>query len=165
MSMASLISFALALTAPLTLVGCSGDSSTEMISVSFQSRFNDREVMDMGEKGLTLGDYVNGNGDLLDESGQVIGQFDVSSQITRTTEGVEARMTTAEYQFGDGTDSFIIQGAEQVETESGLPAQDRPLTYAVVGGTGTYMGADGECLVMLQRDAYEVGCTFLVVKR
>jgi hypothetical protein len=165
MNTTTLASIALVLAAPITLVGCSGGASTEMISISFQSNFNDRQVMDMGGEGSTLGDYVNGNGDLLDESGQVIGQFDVSSQNTRSTESAEGRIVTAEYQFGDGADSFIIQGAEQFETDGGLPALDRPLTYAVVGGTGKYFGANGECLVHRRQDAYTTECTFLVIKR
>ena len=165
MNQTSLATIVLALAAPIALVGCSGGASTEMISISFQSNFNDRQVMDMGGEGSTLGDYVNGNGDLLDESGQVVGQFDTTSHTTGVTETSETRMVIAEYQFGDGADSFLIQGAEQFEKDTGLPALDRPLTYAVVGGTGKYFGANGECLVHRRQDAYAIECTFLVIKR
>ena len=166
MKKTSLACLALALAAPIALVGCSsGGSSSELTSMSFQSRFNDRQLVDTGEQGSSIGDAVNGHGDLLDESGQVIGQFDVSTQTTRTMEGAEVRMVTAEYEFGDGTDSFIIQGAEHFETAGGLPALDRPLHYAVVGGTGTYMGANGECLVHRRQPAYTVECTFALLKR
>ena len=165
MKRTSLASIALALAAPIALVGCSESSSTEMISLTLQSNFDDRQVMDTGEDGSTLGDYVNGNGDLLDESGQVIGQFDMTSHTTGVTETSETRMVIAEYQFGDGADSFLIQGAEQFETDGGLQASDRPLAYAVIGGTGKYMGANGECLVHRREAAFSIECTFLVVKQ
>lgn len=158
-------SIALVLAAPITLVGCSGGASTEMISLTLQSHFADRQVMDAGEEGSTIGDYVNGNGDLLDESGQVIGHFDTTSHTTGVTETSETRMVIAEYQFGEGADSFLIQGAEQFEKDTGLAASDRPLTYSVVGGTGKYFGANGECLVHRRQDAYTIECTFLVIKR
>jgi hypothetical protein len=165
MNKTSLATIVLALAAPIALVGCSDSSSTEMISLTLQSNFDDRQIMDTGEDGSTLGDYVNGNGDLLDESGQVIGQFDTTSHTTGVTETTETRMVIAEYQFGDGADSFLIQGAEQFQTDDGLPVLDRPLTYAVIGGTGKYFGANGECLVHRRQDAYTIECTFLAIKR
>jgi hypothetical protein len=165
MNKTSLATIVLALAAPIALVGCSDSSSTEMISLTLQSNFDDRQIMDTGEDGSTLGDYVNGNGDLLDESGQVIGQFDTTSHTTGVTETTETRMVIAEYQFGDGADSFLIQGAEQFQTDDGLPVLDRPLTYAVIGGTGKYFGANGECLVHRRQDAYTIECTFLTIKR
>ncbi len=128
-----------------------------MTEVSFQASFVDREVMDMGEEGSGIGDYVAGHGDLLDASGQVIGHFDVNTVITRFDGVAEGRQVSAEYSFGNGRDSFLIAGNESFQL-GGVAAEDRPLTYAVVGGTGAYMGATGECVVMRQGETYDVTC-------
>lgn len=147
------------------LAACSSTaSSPETTTLTFTTSFTDRQVMDTGEQGSSLGDYINGHGDVLDTAGQVIGQFDVSSQTTGRTDTSEIRLVTAEYEFGDGADSFIIQGSERFALDGGQPDLDRPLNYAVVGGTGTYMGANGECLVHRRDAAYEVDCTFLTSK-
>lgn len=149
--------------AACSLVACSSsEPASDTVSLSFQARFSDREVTDLGEEGSSIGDYVDGNGVLLDSAGAVIGNFDVSSWTTGSSTGTETRMLMAEYEFGTGADSFMIQGAEPFLIDGGLPAVDRPSTYAVIGGTGTYMGADGECLVHRREDAFEVDCTFIV---
>ncbi|HAN71757.1 MAG TPA: hypothetical protein DCQ36_09255 [Actinobacteria bacterium] len=113
--------------------------------------------MDMGDEGSGIGDYVSGHGDLIDASGAMIGRFDVNTVITRFDGVTEGRQVSAEYSFGDGRDSFLISGNESFQV-GGVAAEDRPLTYAVVGGTGAYMGATGECVVSRQGETFDVTC-------
>lgn len=154
---------ALAMTASFALAACSSAGDTESVTISFQSKFNDRKVMVMGEDGAVLGNYIPGNGDLLDESGNIMGQFDTNAVVTRSMDGAEARLITAEYSFGtDGADSIIIMGAEYFDDEGGLAVENRQLSYAVVGGTGKYKGANGECDVHREGDKYIVDCNFRV---
>ena len=58
-------------------------------------------------------------------------------------------------------DSILISGAEVFTKELGLPFLNRPLYYAVVGGTGKYTGANGECLVhRTGENDFTTTCTF-----
>ncbi len=154
---------ALAMTAPFALAACSSGNGLETVNISFHSKFNDRTVMKMGGSDSAMGNYIPGNGDMLDEGGNVMGQFDVNSVVTRTMADAEGRLVTAEYSFGtDGADSFIIMGAEQFAKDGGLPVENRQLNYAVVGGTGKYKGANGECDVHRDGDMFTTECSFTV---
>jgi hypothetical protein len=128
-----------------------------MTEVSFQSSFVGREVIDVGEEGSSIGDYVAGHGDLLDANGNIIGQFDVHTLVTRFDGVTEWRHVSAEYSFGDGRDSFVITGNESFEV-GGTAAEGRPLNYAVTGGTGAYTGATGECIVNREGESFVVTC-------
>ena len=154
---------ALAMIAPLALAACGSGDGRETVTISFNSKFNERTVMVMNEEGSVLGNYIPGNGDMMDESGNVMGQFDVNSVVTRTMDDAEGRLVTAEYSFGtDGADSFIIMGAEHFAAEGGLPVEGRQLNYAVVGGTGKYKGANGECDVHREGEVFTTECSFTV---
>lgn len=151
----------LALVSPVLMAGCS--AGPETVTISFQSQFNDRAVMEMADEGAVLGNYIPGNGDVIGESGEVIGQFDVNSVVTRDMEGAEGRLVTAEYSFGDGgADSFIITGSEHFAEDGGLPVEGRQLSYAVIGGTGKYKGANGECGVQRSGEVFTTNCSFTV---
>lgn len=119
----------------------------EAVTLTFKAQYIDREPLDLGSPGSSLGDTVPGNGSLLDLQGNVIGSFEVSATVTHKKADSEVRWVHAEYAFGDGTDSINIEGAEEFLTPTGSPALNRPLHYAVSGGTGRYAGARGECLV------------------
>ncbi len=111
----------------------------------------------MGDEGSGIGDYVAGHGELLDARGEAIGRFDVNTVITRFDGVAEGRQVSAEYSFGDGRDSFLISGNESFQLD-GIAVEDRPLTYAVIGGPGASMGATGECLVRRQGETHDVTC-------
>lgn len=148
----------LALGASVLLVSCSSaDSRGDLQEVTFTASFVDRQVVDTGDEGGSIGDYVSGYGNLLDESGATIGHFDVNTFITRFDGKAEGRYVSAEYSFGDGRDSFLISGSEAFDP-GGIASEDHTLTYAITGGTGTYIGAAGECHVDRQGTNYTVAC-------
>ena len=156
----------LSITGALVITGCT--SGAPMVSLSFQAKSVEREVLDTGTQGSSGGDLVAGFGDLLDSDGQVIGHFDVVTTVNRIMEGADGRFVQAEYSFGpEGADSFIIIGAEQFATDGGLPPVERPATYAVTGGTGIYKGANGQCDVFRNDDpkafTTTVNCSFSVL--
>ncbi|MFZ4497169.1 MAG: hypothetical protein ACOYN7_06935 [Candidatus Nanopelagicales bacterium] len=157
----------LTITGALAITGCS--SGSPMVSLSFQAKSIEREVLDTGAQGSSHGDLVAGFGDLLDSDGQVIGHFDVVTTVNRIMEGADGRFVQAEYSFGaEGADSFLISGAEQFATDGGLPPVKRPATYAVTGGTGIYKGANGQCDVFRNDDpkafTTTVNCSFSVLE-
>jgi hypothetical protein len=124
-----------------------GVANAASFTLSFGSKFVDRKVMDMDPVGPSLGDYVPGNGIIFDVKKQQLGTFNVLSTVTTLTSNSVIRWVNNKYQFGDGTDSINIQGAEEFETATGLPVQGHVLHYAIAGGTGKYAGARGACVV------------------
>ena len=97
----------LSITGALVITGCT--SGAPMVSLSFQAKSVEREVLDTGTQGSSGGDLVAGFGDLLDSDGQVIGHFDVVTTVNRIMQGADGRFVQAEYSFvPDGDDSFII---------------------------------------------------------
>ena len=157
----------LSLAGTLVVTGCS--SGTSMVTLSFQTKSVTREVIDTGPKGSSHGDLVAGHGELLDTDGEIIGQFDVVTTVNRILDGADGRFVEAEYSFGvEGADSFLITGAEQFATDGGLPVVKRPATYAVIGGTGIYKGANGQCDVFRNEDpkafTSTVTCSFAVLE-
>jgi len=151
--------------APLGLAACS--TGPKEVTLNFQARSVDRSTVDLGTQGSSHGDLVAGNGDLLNDQGEVIGHFDVVSIVDRVTTDSDDRFLQAEYSFGpQGADSFVILGAEKFALNGGLPVVDRPANYAVVGGTGVYRGANGQCDVHRNNDPKKfttsVSCTFTV---
>jgi hypothetical protein len=156
----------LALTSTLGIAGCS--SGPQMVTLSFQARSVEREAIDLGAEGSSPGDLIAAYGDLLDADGQVIGQFDVYTVVSRVLDSADGRFVQAEYSFGDdGTDSFLIAGADQFSSDGGLPAVKRPAIYAVTGGPGIYKGAHGQCDVFRNEDpkafTTTVNCSFAVL--
>lgn len=113
--------------------------------LTFKSHVNNREKIDLGAPGGSLGDMVLGNGDVLDLNNNVIGAVEYQGVVTHLTPTTEQRWLQSEYSFGDGTDTILMEGASEFETPSGLPAPNTPYLFAVTGGTGKYFGASGEC--------------------
>ena len=118
---------------------------SNLIELTFKSRVINREKIDLGAPGGSLGDMVLGNGEVLDLNNNVIGGVEYQGIVTHLTPMTEQRWLQSEYYFGDGTDSILMEGAEEFETPSGLPVPNRPQMFAVTGGTGKYFGASGQC--------------------
>lgn len=157
----------LSITGALLLTGCGSGES--MVTLSFQAKSVERELLDTGIKGSSHGDLVAGYGDLLDSDGQLIGHFDVLTTVDRVTEVADDRFVQAEYSFGnEGIDSILISGAEQFPKDGAPPTMKRPAVYAVTGGTGIYKGAHGQCDVFRNEDpkafTTTVNCSFAVLK-
>ncbi|MFM1917888.1 MAG: hypothetical protein RJB01_1403 [Actinomycetota bacterium] len=145
------------------LVGCSA-ATTETLTV--QSRYLEREVIEVvGGGGSSLGDMVAGHGELLDESGAIVGSFEAMSTTTRVGSEDDGRFLQAEYAFGDtGADAILLMGVETFTRDGGFPEVGRPLLWAIVGGTGKYQGARGQCDTQRnEQDVFINTCTFSTV--
>ena len=117
-----------------------------LVELTFKSRLINREKIDLGAPGGSMGDMVIGNGDVLDLNDNIIGGVEFQSIVTHLTPTTEQRWQQSENFFGDGTDSILMEGAEEYETPSGLPVPNRPQMFSVTGGTGKYFGANGQCI-------------------
>ena len=150
----------LAIAAAFLVTGCG--SSGNSVELSFKSSFMDCKAESTGSGGSNMAHTVAGHGKLINESGKEMGTFNVTSTVTGETADSETRFVNAEYSFGaQGMDSILISGAEVFTKELGLPFLNRPLYYAVVGGTGKYTGANGECLVhRTGENDFTTTCTF-----
>lgn len=150
----------LVIAAPLLLAACGSDGNS--VELTFSSAFEDREAETTGSTGSDVASTTAGHGALLDEAGKKIGTFNVTSIVTRKDAKSESRLINAEYAFGaDRTDSILISGSEEFATPTGLAFLNDQLHYAVIGGTGAYAGAVGECLVQRRgKNAFTVTCNF-----
>lgn len=138
---------------------------SNLVELVFTTHVNEREVIDLGKPGDSLGDRVIGNGDILDLDGKKIGVVEYQSVVSHLKKGTLFRWLHAEYAMGDGTDSIIIEGAEEFESSSGLQVLNRPQTYAVTGGTGLYFGANGQCSSVRPDGLnFAIQCVFSVLK-
>lgn len=155
-----LITGAVAVAACVSLSACG--FSDAPVELAFVASFTERTLIDGGVEGDSPGDYIPGSGDLLNEKGEVIGEFNVVSFATAISEAGQGRVMLSEYAFDGGVDSIVIAGAGRSPAGE-EPLRDRTYTYPVVGGTGSYAGARGECNVTRMGEAYEVKCRLSVM--
>jgi hypothetical protein len=149
----------LGLVGAVVVSACS--TGSDSITLSFQSKIQQSNATDLGSPGPSVGDFTSRSGDLVDASGAVIGGFASTAFINNVSDDVEARFVQAEYAFGEErTDSIVIMGAELFKTAA-LQNVKPKVSYAIVGGTGAYNGASGQCEVAVgEDDIYTVTCTF-----
>ncbi|MHB1066074.1 MAG: allene oxide cyclase barrel-like domain-containing protein [Candidatus Nanopelagicales bacterium] len=101
----------------------------------------EREVLDLGATGATLGDVVTGSGTVrASRNGKALGTFAYRAETVRVNMpgGIESRQSTQWITLADGsimTSSLISvpQGARPVASQE----------YVIVGGTGHYAGVAG----------------------
>jgi hypothetical protein len=137
-----------------------------LIELTFKSRVINREKIDLGVPNASMGDMVLGNGEILDLNNKVIGSVEYQGIVTRTNQTTEQRWLQSEYSFGVGTDSILMEGAEEFETPSGLAVLNRPHIFSVTGGTGKYFGASGQCSVSRPDGLnFITKCQFSVLKQ
>lgn len=141
-------------------------TNSQLTELSFKSKIVNREVIDIGKIGGSLGDMVIGNGDVMDLNGNIIGAVEYQGVVSHINADSEIRWLQSEYAFGDGTDSIGMEGAEEFQTPSGLPVLNRPQIFAVTGGTGKYFGANGQCLVhRTEGNNFITTCQFSTLKQ
>ena len=100
-----------------------------------------REVVDLGATGTTIGDVVTGGGDLRRSAqGAVLGTWNYRAETVRVDipGGSESRLTTQWYALGKG--SIMVSGLVSIQ-QGTRPTKPHPLV--IVGGTGIYTGARG----------------------
>ncbi|MDO8309572.1 MAG: hypothetical protein Q7V58_14605 [Actinomycetota bacterium] len=101
----------------------------------------EREVLDLGATGATLGDVVTGSGTVrASKNGKLLGSFAYRAETVRVNMpgGIESRQSTQWITFADGSVMLsslisVPQGTRPVESQE----------YVVVGGTGHYSGVAG----------------------
>ena len=126
----------LGLVGAVVVSACS--TGSDSITLSFQSKIQQSNTVDLGSPGSSVGDFIN-----------------------NVSDDVEARFVQAEYAFGEErTDSIVILGDELFQTAE-LQNVKPKVSYAIVGGTGAYNGASGQCEVAVgEDDIFTVTCTF-----
>ena len=126
----------LGLVGAVVVSACS--TGSDSITLSFQSKIQQSNTVDLGSPGSSVGDFIN-----------------------NVSDDVEARFVQAEYAFGEErTDSIVIMGDELFQTAE-LQNVKPKVSYAIVGGTGAYNGASGQCEVAVgEDDIFTVTCTF-----
>ena len=126
----------LGLVGAVVVSACS--TGSDSITISFQSKIQQSNTVDLGSPGSSVGDFIN-----------------------NVSDDVEARFVQAEYAFGEErTDSIVILGDELFQTAE-LQNVKPKVSYAIVGGTGAYNGASGQCEVAVgEDDIFTVTCTF-----
>lgn len=152
-------SVSLGLVGAFAVSACS--SGSDAITLSFQSKIQQSSTVDLGSSGSSVGDFISRSGDLVDASGTVIGGFAATAFINQVSGDIEARFVQAEFAFGEErTDSIVIMGDELFQAAE-LQNVKPKVSYAIVGGTGAYVGARGQCEVAVGDDGvFTVTCTF-----
>lgn len=150
---------ALGIATMVVLSAC--NSGSDSVTLSFRSQIKQSNTVDLGSAGSSVGDFIARSGDLVDTSGSVIGGFASTAFINYVSDDAEGRFVQAEYAFGEElTNSIVIMGNELFK-KAELQNVKPKVTYAIVGGTGAYEGANGQCDVAVGDDGiFTVTCTF-----
>ncbi len=120
----------------------------------------EREVLDLGGTGTTIGDVVTGSGDLRRTAqGSTIGSWAYRAETVRVNipGGSENRLTTQWYTLGKG--SIMVSGMISLQ-QGTRPTRPQPLV--IVGGTGSYRGAAGT-MTLLPKGPDDYVATFRFV--
>jgi hypothetical protein len=149
---------------PVMATACSTGSSIKSSTLQFDSVPTDRKLVDNSEPGASIGDALLSNGELKNDTGDVIGRFSMHASTTLILPGREERFLNIEYEFSDG-DAIEAQGSNDypLTNSSGQPTADGhgddTLILGIIGGTGKYDTARGSCVLTFEAPAYHVNCT------
>lgn len=127
--------------------------------ISFIARFANRVVVDTGTLGPSVDDVIAGSGTLWDKGGVEIGRFDANTRITEKLNDGDRRLLFVTYTFGEGQNSIVILGVGSYTGKHGLLYQQVTNNFAIVGGTGKFMAASGQCqITRVDHIDYSVTC-------
>ncbi|CAB4323373.1 MAG: hypothetical protein F2520_05635 [Actinobacteria bacterium] len=149
---------------PVAVTGCSGETSLESSSLQFDVVPTERQVIDTGATGASMGDSLSSNGDLKSDNGEVIGHYSMHGFTTQVMPGREERFLNIEYEFSTG-DAIEAQGSNDypLTMSSGQPTvdghADDNLILGIIGGTGKYNTARGSCQLTYEAPNYHASCT------
>ncbi len=128
--------------------------------IAFVARFDNRIIVDLGEPGPSVDDVIAGSGTLWDKRGTQIGRFDANTRISERLNDGDKRLLFVNYSFGDGQDSIVILGVGSYSGTLGLMNQQVTNTFSIVGGTGKFLAAGGQCqITRIDRINYQLSCT------
>jgi hypothetical protein len=128
--------------------------------IAFVSRFDNRIVVDSGTPGPSVDDVIAGSGTLWDKKGVQIGRFDANTRVSERLNAGDKRLLFVNYSFGDGQDSIVILGVGTYTGTLGLMNQQVTNTFSIVGGTGKFLAAGGQCqITRIDQINYQLSCT------
>ena len=127
--------------------------------IAFVARFDNRIVVDTGVSGPSADDSIVGSGSLWDKESVKIGRFDANTRVSERLEDGDRRLLWVTYTFGDGQDSIVILGTGIYGAKLGLLNQQVTNRFSVVGGTGKFLAAGGQCEIKrIEGIDYKVTC-------
>ncbi len=127
--------------------------------ISFIARFDNRVVLDTGTVGPSVDDVIAGSGTLWDKENVKVGRFDANTRITEKSNDGDKRLLFVTYTFGEGHNSIVILGVGSYSGNHGLLHQQVINNFAIVGGTGKFMAATGQCqITRVDQIDYRVTC-------
>ncbi len=110
-------------------------------SLTIYTHQTQRDVLDLGASGTTVGDVVTGNGTVaMTKGGKTVGTYVYRAETVQVNipGGNENRITTQVWGVSDGT--IMVSGLISIQ-QGTRPTKPQPLI--IVGGTGKYAGANG----------------------
>ena len=117
----------------------SGGRTLDLTSIS-----KELEEIDVGDEGLSVGDYFVFSDNVF-EDGDRVGTLDGACTHTRITEKVMIEHCMVTVSLPDG--QLTGQGSIRIDEDF-----DEEFTTAITGGTGDFVGADGEATVTFVND-------------
>lgn len=157
-------SFALvvAVTATLAMAGCSSSTSSsteEFTLIQAPPQLTTIEMTDGPETsgGASHGDIlafeapVSRDGEVVGEISGILTTIDLPMQGTVGREGLEERIGSVIFRFSD-TDSIVVNGSSVYPAGEDEMAPGTPQIRAILGGTGSYVGVDGEVATVRNED-------------
>lgn len=108
---------------------------------------------------LTRFVLIAGSGTLWDKGKMKVGRFDANTRITEKLNQGDRRLLFVTYTFDEGHHSIVILGVGSYFGEHGLLNRQITNNFAIVGGTGKFMAATGQCqIVRIDQIDYSVTC-------
>lgn len=144
---------AVASVAAVALAGCSSSSSSssEIVLIQDAPALTTIEVSDGPETsgGASHGDIlafeapVSRDGEVVGDLSGILTTVDIPLEGSDGREVFEERIGTLVFRFSD-TDSIVVNGSSVYPAGEDEMAPGTPQIRAVLGGTGSYVGVDGE---------------------
>lgn len=161
--------------AAIVLAGCSSGGSVateELTLIQEAPSLTTIEVSDGVETsgGASHGDIlafeaaVSRDGEVVGDLSGILTTVDIPLEGSAGREIFEERIGTLVFRFSD-TDSIVVNGSSVYPAGADEMAPGTPQIRAVLGGTGTYVGVDGEVLTVRNEDGtYTHTLTLLTVQ-
>ncbi|CAN5536184.1 hypothetical protein BH10ACT2_BH10ACT2_14490 [soil metagenome] len=133
-----------------SLAACSNDSADTTTSKAYTVTVTHPEVeaptvIDLGDEGPSVGDVRLFHFDATADDGSVVStDWVMTTTAVDTPEpGVQVRMVTGVFSFGNDGDQLILEGVALYPGESATLKVSSTTIRSLIGGSGKYEGASG----------------------
>ncbi len=134
---------------------CIGEASSESAvkMMKFHQSAPDLSTLDTGQVGRSPGDIVAFAATVKGENGltAMINGYDVIMDVAGETEKFEDRFTYVVVDFGDNS-TMVVAGRSTFSPTSPEIANNSPQVRAIIGGTGRFIGAQGQVTTVRNPD-------------